>query len=106
MSIRARIQSRHEIEYMPGEMFSGCQLEAVKSWLNDIGVYVCVAGVNDDGNEEWEIEKVGIDAISDSDCMPLGEKGEYSYVSPDELRAFVKAMREAPTENYVYISWF
>lgn len=103
MGYRAHVQTKHIIEY--GNCHFNWQQEEVYDWLTENGVYI----YGDDDltcySHEWEIEKSDLEKIPETAYATLNE-GTDDEITADELREFVKDMLDAPTGQYVYISWY
>ena len=101
MSMSGHVQTKHEIEY--GGTYFGWNQDRVYWWLveHDVNIY------SDEGQveyaTEWEVNKSDLRAIPASAFGEIDDDGEFDA---DEMREFVKAMIEAPTGEYAYVSWF
>ncbi len=98
MSIRAHIQTKHEIEY--GNSYLGYLSDELLSWLTSHKVYVC-----ESGGYEWEIDREGLEGLKDEDYNDLNDFG-LEDDAKSEVVDFVRDCLATNTGNYVYVSWF
>ena len=105
MGMRAHVQTKHVIEFGGGEYFSWRQQE-IYGWLCENGVSVYTTNDQGEYAEDWEIDKSSLQSIPEDAYKDIENSGGDVIVDADELREFVDELREAPTGEYAYVSWF